>query len=821
MVRKKVTSFASGLALATVVTLGAASTALATHQWSKYHVRKVVALPRWILGAAVVSLLGLGLATGAVAGGPGSGAGAAGDVVQLRPVGVVPGQYIVVFYDDVAEPRGRANGLARAHGVRIGHVYQHALKGFSFAGSERAAEALAFDLDVAYVEPDLYAHTLLHGNNYQTLPTGVDLVDADLNATANIDEVDDMVNVDIAIIDTGIDLDHPDLNVFKNKSFTKANTGDDDNGHGTHVAGIAAALDNGIGVVGVAPGARLWALKVLNRRGSGSFSDVIAGIDYVTANAAKIEVANMSLGGVGRLDSLRTAIQNSVAAGVVYVVSAGNSSEDVYGEDGVFEGSDQNDDFIPAAYPEVATVSAMGDTDGQAGGLGPDTSYDTPDDIFASFTNFSNSVVVGNPVNSTGAAIDLAGPGVDITSSWKDGMYATISGTSMASPHVTGAVALCIVEDCALLGGLPMNDTDVADIRQAIIDDAQLQSQWGPVDTKDPDNNPEGLVYVGGDVGLTHDVAVTSVTAPSPALVGTAHTVSVVVANNGTEAETVTVTLTDSLDATIGVAQVVGLQLQAGGSKTVDFSWTPMVTGEHMLKGFHNLVDEYVANDTVWTTVSVSIPVTDAAVTSISAPSPVEVGTTQSVAVGVTNKSTQSETITVTLTDTLSANIEAPKDVTLAAGASSTLIFSWEPTVSEDHALTATATLTGDSVSANNFMQTPSTVTEPGSSAFVVASVCYSGAGGKNANKHLISTVAITDGTNPVSGATVAATVTDSSGGSRSGTGTTVDGTVVFTWKKADVGKTYTTTVDSVNTDTGIETPPNSALWDEDKLMCY
>src|SRR5216117_170458 len=135
------------------------------------------------------------------------------------------------------------------------------------------------------------------------------------------------VNVDIAIIDTGIDLTHPDLNVYRNITFvTGTTTGNDDNGHGTHVAGIAAALDNNIGVVGVAPGARLWAVKVLDNNGRGALSDVISGVDYVTENAGEIEVANMSLAGRGTGESLRLAIQNSVGRGVVYVVAAANSA---------------------------------------------------------------------------------------------------------------------------------------------------------------------------------------------------------------------------------------------------------------------------------------------------------------------------------------------------------------------------------------------------------------------------------------------------------------------------------------------------------------
>ncbi len=440
-----------------------------------------------ILRAAMLPLLALWLVL--VAGMGGQALAAPDDAVQLRPTGIVPGQYIVVFRDDVGFPRGLARALARQHGFALRHSYSFALKGFAARMPSHVAAALADDPDVLLVEPDLYAHALLHGNDFQTLPTGVDRVDADLNAT-------DSTDVDIAIIDTGIDLGHPDLNVYsavdctKGPNCEKGGDGNDGNGHGSHVAGIAAALDNGIGVVGVAPGARLWGVKVLRDDGSGFFSDIIQGIDYVTAHADEIEVANMSLGGQGRLTSLRTAIQNSVAAGVVYVVAAGNSASDVYGPDGVF---DTGDDFIPAAYPEVASISALGDTDGMAGGFGANTSYDSPDDTLATFSNFSRSVVAENPVASPGAAIDLAAPGVDITSTWMGGMYATISGTSMSSPHVAGAAALEIAAN-----GRATNVAGVAVIRQTLIDAAEAQSAWGPslADIGDPDTKPEGLLSV-------------------------------------------------------------------------------------------------------------------------------------------------------------------------------------------------------------------------------------------------------------------------------------------------------------------------------------
>ncbi|MGA1874482.1 MAG: S8 family serine peptidase [bacterium] len=410
----------------------------------------------------------------------------------------VPGRYIVVLEDNVSNPHEAANEMARMHGLKKGHVYQHALKGFSAAIPDQKVDRLRNDPRIKYIERDITCHAV-----GQTLPTGVDRIDAEQNATANINGVDEDFDVDIAIIDTGIDTDHPDLDVRGGIHYYTVITGapwargtfvddnyDDDNGHGSHVAGTAAAIDNGVGVVGVAPGARLWAVKVLNSSGSGYMSDIIAGVDWVTLHAEVIEVANMSLGGQGRLDSLRTAIQNSVSAGIVYVVAAGNDGQDVYGPDGTFG---TNDDFIPAAYPEAATISAMADSDGRAGGDGGSTSYGS-DDSFASFSNYSGAVVSDNPVTSPGAAIDLLLPGVDILSTYKNGEYAKGSGTSMASPHATGLAALYIAAN-----GRANNAADVYDIRQALIDSGVAQtSAQGLAVLNDPDEiNLENIGWAG------------------------------------------------------------------------------------------------------------------------------------------------------------------------------------------------------------------------------------------------------------------------------------------------------------------------------------
>ena len=323
----------------------------------------------------------------------------------------IPDQYIVVLKNDGSNPQNVANN-ARDNGASILQIYDHAINGFAMkVPNDRVLEQVKNDNSVAYVEQDQVVTAFA-----QTLPTGINRADADVSPTVSAGNGLGSTNVDIAIIDTGIDLTHPDLYVYKNKSFVQGTrSGNDDNGHGSHVAGIAAARDNGLGVVGMAPGARLWAVKVLDRTGSGSISNIIKGLDYVTANAGEIDVANMSLGCECTSSAMNTAIHNSVAAGVTYVVAAGNSDKDA-------------STFSPANHPDVIAVSAIVDTDGNPGGVGSSTSYGA-DDTLATFSNF-------------GSTVDMAAPGVNIYSTYKGGSYATMSGTSMASPHVAGAAAI-------------------------------------------------------------------------------------------------------------------------------------------------------------------------------------------------------------------------------------------------------------------------------------------------------------------------------------------------------------------------------------------
>jgi subtilisin family serine protease len=324
---------------------------------------------------------------------------------------IIPHSYIVVLKNGLpGEPLSLAQD-AISRGAHIQFVYNNAIRGFAIETPDKQVlKSILLNPSVDFVEPDIKVQAFSHA-----VSTGYARVGGPLSVLNNSPPQVN-VNAGIAIIDTGIDLSHPNLNVYRQVTFVPGTlTGNDDNGHGTAVAGVAAAKDTSVGIVGVAPGARLWAVKVLDSTGTGSMSAIIKGIDYVTQNAAQIDTANLSFGCKCNSSALDSAINNSVAAGVTYVVAAGNSGEDV-------------SSWSPASNPNVISVAAIADSDGKCGGLGLPTSYG-PDDSLASFSNF-------------GSKVTIAAPGVNIYSTSIGGSYTVLSGTSLAAPYVTGAAAL-------------------------------------------------------------------------------------------------------------------------------------------------------------------------------------------------------------------------------------------------------------------------------------------------------------------------------------------------------------------------------------------
>lgn len=331
------------------------------------------------------------------------------------------GTYIVQLNPSMRAPRGAAEDQVSQSGGQLIGVYESAFKGYTARLSAAAAEQLKRNPNVLSVEPDAVVTAFP-----QTIPTGVRRIFGPSNPNLDIDGTDDVrVDVDVAVVDTGADNTHPDLNVVARANCVTGacvnNSGTDDNGHGTHVSGTVGALDNAIGPVGVAPGARIHGVKVLNAAGSGTLAGIAAGLNWVVARASTIEVINLSLGCSGCTSSaISTAITNAVNAGIVVVVAAGNSHANTSG-------------FFPANHPDVVTVSALTDNDGLAGGAGGSTlscrSETDQDDTSAFYSNF-------------GSTVEIAAPGTCIFSTWPGGAYNTISGTSMASPHVAGAAGI-------------------------------------------------------------------------------------------------------------------------------------------------------------------------------------------------------------------------------------------------------------------------------------------------------------------------------------------------------------------------------------------
>ena len=321
-------------------------------------------------------------------------------LLESRAASTIPDQYVVMFAPHVADAATLARELVSVHRGELGFVYTHAIRGFSARLNATAAAALARNPNVAIVEPD----QVMTAYTTQVNPTwGLDRIDQralPLSASYSYDFTG--AGVRAYIIDTGLRFSHGDFGgrAVSGYDAVDGGTADDCHGHGTHVAGTVGGA-----TYGVAKAVSLIGVRVLDCNGSGTLSGVVAGVDWVTGNHVKPAVANMSLGGSAS-STIDAAVRNSIAAGVTYAIAAGNG--DFFG----FQADACN--YSPARVAEAMTIGATDNTDRKA-----------------SWSNY-------------GSCVDWFAPGVGITSAWSTGDAATntISGTSMATPHVAGAAAL-------------------------------------------------------------------------------------------------------------------------------------------------------------------------------------------------------------------------------------------------------------------------------------------------------------------------------------------------------------------------------------------
>ncbi|MBO3736981.1 S8 family peptidase [Actinoplanes flavus] len=340
-----------------------------------------------ILAAGLFALATAVVATGT----PAAAAPATGTIRLAGTADAIPGSYIVVLKSGAVE-----SGLTRSYGGTVKRSFGKALNGYEASLTEAQAKRLAANAKVAYVEQNQVVSLAATQNN---APWGLDRIDQrarPLSTTYTYPVT--ASNVTAYIIDTGILYSHSQFGGRATAGYDAVGSGAVDcNGHGTHVAGTV-----GGSTYGVAKAVKLVGVRVLNCSGSGTTAGVIAGVNWVTSNAVKPAVANMSLGG-GASTSIDTAVRNSIAAGITYAVAAGNSNANAC-------------NYSPARVPTAITVGATTSTDARA-----------------SYSNY-------------GSCLDIFAPGSSIISSWYTSTTATntISGTSMASPHVAGAAALVL-----------------------------------------------------------------------------------------------------------------------------------------------------------------------------------------------------------------------------------------------------------------------------------------------------------------------------------------------------------------------------------------
>ncbi len=320
--------------------------------------------------------------------------------------------YLVKLDAEPAEVVTTVNNIATVFEVEPIHIFEQATQGFQVDLPIGVADEIASWDEVQYVvidNPDTYTPP----PDWEEPDVGDDEEPDGITRIGGSVTSVDLSGVGVAVVDTGVDLDHPDLNVVgQYDAVAEAggddNGGDDGHGHGTHVAGTIGAVADSSGVVGVAPGVDIYAVRVLDDNGSGTYGNIIAGLEWVLTQQ-EVRVVNMSLGGMGDPASntmLQDAIQALLDAGIVVCVAAGNEASDTSG-------------FIPAGYDLGIVVSAYDAYGGDNG--------------FAYFSNY-------------GDAVDITAPGVTITSTYPDGAYAALSGTSMATPHVAGAAAAYIAK---------------------------------------------------------------------------------------------------------------------------------------------------------------------------------------------------------------------------------------------------------------------------------------------------------------------------------------------------------------------------------------